>query len=225
MTPSKTSRPARYRVYQFFVALKAGLPVWLGGVKGGLTAEDERLLQSVLPADGQQQLFARMPANDQRHALAVAYALQQAGYHQPALMQAALLHDVAKSLGQPIIHRVLIVLLEAFWPAMLKRLSTSPTLENHRSWNADCNPHSESSLPVLGRQDRDHFFGKRASWWRRPFVVHARHPAIGADWAKSAGCEPLAVSLIARHQDILSRASTQTEEELLAALQWADNSN
>jgi hypothetical protein len=118
--------------------------------------------------------------------------LQQAGYDNPALLQAALLHDVGKSLGQPIIHRVLIVLLEAFWPAMLERLSTSPA---------------------------------RAGGWRRPFVVHAQHPAIGAEWAQSAGCDPLAVSLIARHQEILSPASTETEHELLAALQWADNSN
>jgi hypothetical protein len=191
MTPSKT-HPARYRVYQFFTALKAMLPIWAGGGKGGLTTEDERLVRSILPAAGQQQLFARMSPNDQRHALAVARSLQQAGSDNPALLQAALLHDVGKSLGQPIIHRVLIVLLEAFWPAMLERLSTSPA---------------------------------RARAWRRPFVVHAQHPAIGAEWAQSAGCDPLAVSLIARHQEILSPTSTETEDKLLAALQWADNSN
>lgn len=191
MFPSKTTRPARYRVYQFFVALKASLPLWAGGVKGGLTVADERLVKSILPAAG-QQLFARMPPNDQRHALAVARSLRQAGYHDRALLQAALLHDAGKSLGQPIIHRVLIVLLEAFWPAMLERLATAPD-------------------------------GTRG--WRRPFVVHAQHPAIGADWARTAGCEPLAVSLVARHQDILSPAPTGPEDELLAALQWADNSN
>jgi hypothetical protein len=200
MIPSKTTRPARYRVYQFFVALKATLPVWAGGVKGGLSAADERLVTSILPAANQQQLFARMSPNDQRHALAVARSLQQAGYHNRALLQAALLHDVAKSLGQPIIHRVLIVLLEAFWPAALKRLSipSSPTRERGE--------------PGEG-------------WWRRPFMIHAQHPAIGAEWAQSAGCDPLAVSLIARHQDLLSPVPTGPEDELLAALQWADNSN
>ena len=199
MIPSKSNQPARYRVYQFFVALKASLPVWAGGVKGGLAAGDERLVQSILPAAGQQQLFARMPPNDQRHALAVARSLQQAGYHDRALLQAALLHDAAKSLGQPIIHRVLIVLLEAFWPALLARLSVP-----------SCPPRS---------------WGGPGGGWRRPFVVHAQHPAIGADWAEAAGCDPLAVSLIARHQDILSPASTGREDELLAVLQWADNSN
>ena len=193
MAPSRTTRPARYRVYQFFVALKAML------VKGGLSAGDERLVKSILPAANQQQLFARMSPNDQRHALAVARSLQQAGFHERPLLQAALLHDVGKSLGQPIIHRVLIVLLKAFWPTMLERLSTP------------------SSRP-----------GKRlgpGEGWRRPFVIHAQHPAIGGDWAQAAGCDPLAVNLIARHQDILSPAPGGPEDELLAVLQWADNSN
>ncbi len=200
MTPSKTTGPARYRVYQFFAALKATLPGWAGGFKGGLTAEDDRLAKSILPAPDQQQLFARMSPNDQRHALAVARSLQQAGYHDRALLQAALLHDVGKSLGQPIIHRVLIVLLEAFWPAALKRLS------------------APSSPPCLQR-------GPGGDWWRHPFVIHAQHPDIGAEWARTAGCDPLAVGLIARHQEILSPAPTGPEDELLAALQWADNSN
>jgi hypothetical protein len=191
MTTSKTTHPALYRVYQFFVALKASLPTWAGGVKGGLSAEDETLVKSILPATAQQELFRRMPPTDQLHAIAVARTLQQAGHDDPALMQAALLHDVAKSLGQPIIHRVLIVLLEAFWPAGLEWVSAPGA----------------------------------AGWWRRPFVIHARHPAIGAEWAGEAGCEPLAVSLIARHQDELAPDLTETEEKLLAALQWADNLN
>jgi len=191
MTTSKTTHPALYRVYQFFVALKASLPAWAGGVKGGLSAEDKALVKSILPTPAQQELFGRMPPNDQSHGIAVARTLQQAGHDDPALMQAALLHDVAKSLGQPIIHRVLIVLLEAFWPAGLERVSAPAA----------------------------------AGWWRRPFVIHARHPAIGAEWAGEAGCEPLAVSLIARHQDELAPDSTETEEKLLAALQWADNLN
>lgn len=63
--------------------------------------------------------------------------------------------------------------------------------------------------------------------WRRPFVVHAQHPQIGARWAEEAGCSPLTVALIRRHQEqlpgCLSLASW--EERLLAALQAADNVN
>jgi len=60
--------------------------------------------------------------------------------------------------------------------------------------------------------------------WRRPFVVHARHPEVGARWAREAGCSPLTVALIRRHQHRL--VSYQTEQDqLLAALQAADNLN
>ena len=59
--------------------------------------------------------------------------------------------------------------------------------------------------------------------WRRPFVVHARHPEIGARWAEEAGCSPLTVALIRRHQE---QSPCQTEQDhLLAALQAADNLN
>lgn len=192
--------PALYRSYQFFAALKAYLPAWAGGLSRQLAAEDRDLLHAILPAEPQQRLFARMSANDQRHGLAVARTLQQAGYRQPALLQAALLHDVAKSLGQPILHRVLIVLLEAFWPAALTRLSgeretPTPQMAQVEAWLA------ETSL------------------LRRPFMIHAYHPVIGAAWAEAAGCEAVAVELILRHQEKIK------DEPLLAALQWADNLN
>jgi hypothetical protein len=197
MTSSKTNHPALYRAYQFFSALKASLPAWAGGVRGGLTAEDEALVTSILRTTAQQQLFARMPPNDQRHAMAVVRTLQQAGYNETALMQAALLHDVGKSMGQPIIHRVLIVLLKAFWPVALRWLS----------------------IPTSGVRV------EQVNWWRRPFVVHARHPVLGAAWAEEVDCEPLAVSLIASHEDILNEAPIGEEGKLLAALQWADDLN
>jgi hypothetical protein len=190
---AKSTHPALYRVYQFFAALKAGLPVWAGGVRNGLAAADENLVKSILKSPAQQSLFTRMPPNDRRHALAVARTLQQVGQTDPALLQAALLHDVGKSLGQPIIHRVLIVLFEAFWPAVL-------------SWLAQ---DTSGSLIVA-----------QVSWWRRPFVVHAHHPAIGAAWAAQVGCDPLAVNLIARHEE-----KADPQDKLLAALQWADNLN
>jgi hypothetical protein len=60
--------------------------------------------------------------------------------------------------------------------------------------------------------------------WRRPFVVHARHPQTGARWAREAGCSPLTVALIQRHQDRLASCSTE-EDRSLAVLQAADSLN
>jgi len=60
--------------------------------------------------------------------------------------------------------------------------------------------------------------------WHRPFIVHARHPEIGACWAEEAGCPPLTVALIRRHQDRLGDCRTE-QDQLLAALQAADNLN
>jgi len=197
MMTAKPGQPAhsraRYRVYQFFAAFKASLPTWAGGVRSGLTGDDQALLSSILTMPAQQHLFTRMPPNDQRHAMAVAHTLQQAGHTDLALMQAALLHDAGKSMGQPIIHRVLIVLFAAFWPAALKWLARDTT-------------------PNLALE--------QISWWRRPFVIHAHHPAIGAEWAAQADCDPLAVNLIARHEELATE-----NDDLLAALQWADNLN
>jgi hypothetical protein len=158
-----------------------------------------------------------MPPNDRRHAVAVAGALQQAGYHQPPLLQAALLHDVAKSLGQPIIYRVAIVLLEVFWPAGLKRMSKSANWQVGElvSWQSEGRPGSVSN----------NLNSSFLAAWRRPFIIHAYHPTIGAAWAAEAGCDPLAVCLIARHQDSLPGPPETAEDRLLAALQWADNLN
>ncbi len=191
---SKTNHPAVYRASQFFVAVKACLPVWIGGINNNLFVANDTLFNTILPTPAQQTLFNQMSPNDQRHALAVARTLQEAGHTNLALLQAALLHDVGKSLGQPIVHRVLIVLFNAFWPAALQELS-------------------QVSGEVAGLR-----------WWRRPFVVHAQHPAIGATWATEAECDPLAITLIARHQEKLVDTSTE-EQKLLAALQWADDLN
>ncbi|MEA3338851.1 MAG: hypothetical protein U9R15_02690 [Chloroflexota bacterium] len=60
--------------------------------------------------------------------------------------------------------------------------------------------------------------------WRRPFIVHARHPEIGARWAEEAGCPPLTIALIRRHHDQLGNYRTE-EDQLLTALQEADNLN
>jgi len=178
---------AAYRAYQFLAALRAYLPHWAGGLPAGLSPADKKLVDAILLTAAQRSLFEQMPPNDRRHALAVARTLQQAGHTDSALLQAALLHDVGKSLGQPILHRVLIVLLAAFWPGLLQNLSRP-----------------------------DH-----TQRWLRPFAVHAQHPQLGADWAKDAGCDDLAISLIARHEEKID----VSDDNLLMALQWADDLN
>ncbi len=63
-----------------------------------------------------------------------------------------------------------------------------------------------------------------AQGWKRPFVVKAQHPAWGAEMAAAAGCTPLTVSLIRRHQDKMGDSVT-SEDQLLRLLQWADDQN
>lgn len=74
--------------------------------------------------------------------------------------------------------------------------------------------------------------GRMAAWgegeargWKRPFVVKAQHPAWSAEMAAAAGCTPLAISLIRRHQDDLPETAVSAEDHLLRLLQWADDQN
>ncbi len=64
-----------------------------------------------------------------------------------------------------------------------------------------------------------------AAGWKRPFVVKARHPQWSAEMAQAAGCHPMAVSLIRRHQGPLNGTAETEEDRLLALLQWADDQN
>jgi len=62
--------------------------------------------------------------------------------------------------------------------------------------------------------------------WRYPFFVHLHHAARGAELARAAGCLPLAVALIRRHQEPLPAAwRGRREGRLLAALQAADRNH
>ncbi|RME49016.1 MAG: hypothetical protein D6796_05495 [Caldilineae bacterium] len=172
----------RYRAGQFFAALRPAL-----------SADDWAQVEAVLGRDTPAlALFRRMSAPDRRHAVAVLRTVRQAGEDHPALLQAALLHDVGKSLGLPLLHRVVIVLLNAFWPAALTALADAPLT---------------------------------TARWRRPFVVHARHPEIGARWAAQAGCDPLAVTLIRRHQQPPPATSATLPDRLHRALYRADGLN
>jgi hypothetical protein len=61
--------------------------------------------------------------------------------------------------------------------------------------------------------------------WRRPFVVHAQHPAIGARWAAAAGCDDLVVALIRCHQSVPAQPADTLLAKLHQALFAADNQN
>jgi hypothetical protein len=188
-------RTIRYRVGQFLQALTAGVP----------EAEVEQAIR-ILPPRA-QRLFRHQAVQDQRHAMAVYHALRQAGHKNPQLLAAGLLHDAGKAAARiPAWQRAVIVLLERFAPRLLAWLSQEEPQGCVPSLSKGC----VLSLP------KD---------WRRPFVIHARHPQAGARWAEEAGCSPLTVALIRRHQDQLIGCSPLAveEDQLLAALQAADN--
>jgi len=103
-----------YRVVQFYRALTAQV------------RPDE--LEALAPLLGPQGmvLFRRLSRNDQRHSLNVYTLLHSQGYRDPALLTAALLHDVGKTTGKlSLFHRVAAVLLSVFSPRMLQRLEAS----------------------------------------------------------------------------------------------------
>jgi len=111
-------RPA-YRVRQFLAAL------YVYGKKIDRSALEAHLN----PA--QVELFERMTTSEQRHGLAVLRTLQRDEQSVPALMQAALLHDVGKAEGHVHLwHRVTTVLLCAVSPQLLQRLA----LDQPNSW-------------------------------------------------------------------------------------------
>jgi hypothetical protein len=85
----------------------------------------------------------------------------------------------------------------------------------------------ERILIVLGRA----FFLHKAKTWsegppsglRRAFVIAEKHPIWGAEMALEQGVSLLAANLIRRHQETGPLDSIVLEDQLLAALQAADN--
>jgi hypothetical protein len=160
---------AVYRVRQFGSAL---------ATRGRPLAEVEQAeARAWLPAAA-WPLFDAMSHNDQHHSLNVLRSLRTADHAEPALMQAALLHDVAKSTGGvTLFHRIAVVLLKVVRPDWAARLTQTP-------------------VPARGNL-------------RYPFWVLANHPQISAEMAAAAGCDPLAVTLIRRHQETGGGAGEQ----------------
>jgi hypothetical protein len=61
--------------------------------------------------------------------------------------------------------------------------------------------------------------------WRRPFAVSIQHPRWSAEMAAAAGADPLVIDLIAAHQRRIGHAPQTRLEQLLVALQTADDAN
>jgi hypothetical protein len=100
----------RYRLAQFFAAISARL------------TPDERSRVAGVLSPGELRLFERMPRYDQRHCLDVYQILRRAGYDDPLLLRAALLHDCGKidDDGRPIplIYYGLFVVLKRLVPQL-----------------------------------------------------------------------------------------------------------
>lgn len=76
-------------------------------------------------APAELPLFARMPAFDQTHSVAVAREVARDG-GEPLLLRAALLHDCGKTIpphGVPLLWRGGVVLLRAIHPRLLRALA------------------------------------------------------------------------------------------------------
>ncbi len=116
--PRSALSQARYRVRQFGQAVRVLLHP--------LQPADEAEARRVLP-ESAWELYAAMPQVDRRHALEVWRTLRARGYAEPALAQAALLHDCAKHRGGiTLAHRVIAVLIKAYWPASLAGWAAAP---------------------------------------------------------------------------------------------------
>lgn len=88
---------------------------------------DEGAAQQVLPPAA-WALYARMSSGDRQHALQVLERLRAEGAWPDAVEQAALLHDVGKARARlTLMHRTLVVLLQALSPAALLRLAGDGT--------------------------------------------------------------------------------------------------
>ncbi|HBY96323.1 MAG TPA: hypothetical protein DEP84_20605, partial [Chloroflexi bacterium] len=101
----------RYRTAQVFRHLS-----------GCLRRGDGALVAATLPP-GLLALFESQQPGDQAHALRVCRRLLEQGHCEPALLQAALLHDVGKVVGVPLPYRVAVVLLRWLAPGWLPRLA------------------------------------------------------------------------------------------------------
>ncbi len=100
----------RYRIRQFQAAIQAEVQ-----------AEEWQLVAQVLTA-AEYRLFLDMPRYDQRHCLDVYTTLVRAGYSDPYLLRAALIHDCGKvdddGRGLPLFWYTLVTMLKKVAPGL-----------------------------------------------------------------------------------------------------------
>ncbi len=107
-----------YRVRQLMSAVRA----W------PLDPADLDLVRQYLPPRG-VELYQSMPRGDQRHSLTILRGLLAQGHTELPLLQAALLHDVAKA-RVGLWHRSIVVVANVISPSLLPRLASA----NPGSW-------------------------------------------------------------------------------------------
>jgi hypothetical protein len=168
---------------------------FLRGVGASIPDDELHTATAMLPPAA-AALFQRMPADAQRHSLNVLGALQVGTELSPDLAAAALLHDVGKVAADDA-------------GAYLGLWLRGPMVIVEAVW--------PSLLRRLASERPGHSL-------RYALYVQDRHPAIGAAWARDAGCSPLTCWLIEHHQD---KILTGDEEQraLLVRLQAADEAN
>jgi hypothetical protein len=168
---------------------------FLRGVGGSIPAAELSAATAMLPPDA-AALFLRMPADAQRHSLNVLWMLQVDATLAPDLAAAALLHDVGKVAADDA-------------GAYLGLWLRGPMVIAAALW------------PGLLRRLASDRPGRSL---RYALYVQEQHPAIGAAWARDAGCSPLTCWLIEHHQDKIP-AGDEQQRTLLAQLQAADEAN
>lgn len=129
---------ALYRARQFFSSLRPRIDPALRAEAFDLLREPERAL------------FESMMLRDQQHCLDVYHRLRIRGHDDPALLTAALLHDVGK--GQiSLWHRVVFVLADAATPALIDRLARPGDGRGWRQALYRCRHHGELGATLARR--------------------------------------------------------------------------
>jgi hypothetical protein len=138
---------ALHRVNQFFLYLGAQL-----------TPEEAALAAAVLPP-ALLALFRRQTPGEQKHSLKVMRWLAQRAPQEAELLQAALLHDVGKSVAPiNLLERVEAVLVRWLLPGPYYRWAQSKprgwrkpfvTAVNHPAWGADLAAQAGATAPVV----------------------------------------------------------------------------
>lgn len=96
-------------------------------VRARVSPEQDAFATRLLPSTA-RELFAGMPVADRGHGLEVARRLLAAGFDDPELLAAALLHDAGKGHRLRLWHRAAGVLAAAVAPRLLRRIaSPDPT--------------------------------------------------------------------------------------------------